>query len=179
MTPQEVRTRAADRKAARAERAESLWSGKPGLMARSFKAKPKIAGESRKAAIKADCVRLLGQLDRLANGNQCRIHGTHPGEVAYHLLPQGKGDAVRLDPKAVVWACAAANSAEQKNRQLYKKLHRYIFGAERMDYLETVSKQTVHYSTAYLLELRTQLRREVGERVLRNSLLKSIGLGGK
>ena len=108
------------------------------------KAKAKVRKDKRKAKaavlwvgdqigrtdLKKKIVTALGHLDRKINGNSCRIHGAPcVGSLAYHLLPQHRGDAFRFIEKNVVWACRRANYGEVMNRSDYADKHEQIFGA--------------------------------------------------
>jgi 5-methylcytosine-specific restriction endonuclease McrA len=118
--------------------------------------------EHDRTAIKEQIVRLLGLLDRRINGNNCRIHGEPcVGEVAYHIVPQKRGDAARFIPENVVWACSRANYGENMNRDLYRHKHVLLFGKVRVELLETISRTKKKFSTAELVELRDQIKADV------------------
>lgn len=110
--------------------------------------------------VKDAIVTELGRRDMLINGTTCRIHGHHRGELAYHLTPQSRGDAARFIPENVVWACAAANDGERWHRTLYREKHIAIFGIERVERIEAISRTHVHFSDADLMEKLRFHRRE-------------------
>lgn len=151
----ELRKEATARKAKRAEKAKVLWRGKPkNQRVRSFRP----IGQSRRGAIKADIVRLLGEIDRELNGNECRIHQGHKGDCAYHLVPQCKGDAARFLSENVVWACSGANDWEHSHRAEAREMHVRRFGLERIKRIEETARGIVHYTTTFLTERRDHLR---------------------
>ena len=111
----------------------------------------KIGDLASKGDMKKKIVRVLGLLDRKTNGNGCRIHpGEHAGTLAYHLIPQQRGDAARFLPENVVWACRGANFGELKNRSLYREKHCAIFGRAAIERIESIAMGTAHFSSADL-----------------------------
>ena len=111
----------------------------------------KIGDLATKGDMKKKIVRALGLLDRKTNGNACRIHGSPcVGNTAYHLCPQGRGDAARFLPENVVWACKAANYGEFRNRSLYREKHCAIFGRASIERIESIATGTAHFSSADL-----------------------------
>lgn len=121
--------------------------------------------------IKKQIVHELGLLDRKINGPYCRLGvacpahvwtGHHPGEVAYHIIPQMRGDAARFIPENVVWACAAANRGEQMNRSLYEDKHVTVFGRDRIERIKAIARTTADFSTAELIEKLADIRRQIG-----------------
>ena len=141
-----IRRKVALRKAKRMEKRKAMSGGRltPG-----------------RSEVKKAIVHLLGLLDAKRNGKVCKIHLNHPGEVAYHLVPQQRGDAARFDPDNVVWACRAANSEEVNNRSLYREKHIRLFGRDRIERLEEIARKTVQFGTQYLLELRDRIKKEL------------------
>lgn len=136
-------------------------------------AKSKALGiwRPKRGDIKEDIVHLLGLLDRKEHGPLCRLGsecprwkriGPHNGEVAYHLIPQKRGDAARFLRKNVVWACRDANEGERHNRDLYREKHVRIFGRDVVESIEVISRTTADFSTADLLEIRRQVREWLG-----------------
>lgn len=130
----------------------------------------RIATLSSRGAIKTAIVRLLGLLDMKKNGKWCRYEsycpafrrtGAHAGDTATHLCPQMRGDAARFMPENVVWGCAAANYGEVMNRSLYRDIHIKLFGKDRIEAIEAVARTTRKYTTADLIELRNNLRKQV------------------
>jgi 5-methylcytosine-specific restriction endonuclease McrA len=115
-----------------------------------------------RTALKEQIVRLLGLLDMKVNGRHCRIHGEPcVGEVAYHLIPQKRGDAARFVPENVVWACSRANFGENMNRDLYRHKHVLIFGKVRIEKLEEISRTQRKYSTVELVALKNKIRADI------------------
>lgn len=157
-----VRKAIADRKAKREEKRASLpWGSKP-------KKKPtKLSQISTRGAIKAQIVHELGLLDRKLHGPYCRLAtecpkfkkvGYHAVEVAYHLIPQMRGDAARFLAKNVVWACSDANQGERLNRSLYDDKHIKVFGAARIAEIKEVAREIADFSDADLLEKLREVR---------------------
>lgn len=137
------------------------------------KAKAKEIGtyQPNRGDLKDRIVRLLGLLDRKINGAICRLGhecpayskiGLHTGEVAYHLIPQKRGDAARFLRENVVWACHAANFGEVNNRDLYREKHITIFGQERIEGIEAISRMTADYSMEDLKEMEKTVKAELG-----------------
>jgi len=132
----------------------------------------KVAGKPVRSIIKTgklkeNIVRLLGLLDRKINGPLCRLgswcpayakFGIHNGTLAYHIVPQQRGDAARFLPENVIWACRAANCGEHYNRSLYEDKHLSAFGQERIDRIKAVARTVAHYSRADLFAMREQLK---------------------
>ncbi len=145
----------AAKKAQREEKRASLPWGR----------RPQVDGTIKKVidrtALKEAIVHLLGLLDAKLNGSECRIHGGHKGEVAYHLIPQKRGDAARFVPENVVWACHDANFGEKNNRDLYRHKHIQIFGKARVERIEAISRGIRKYSNEELLELRDQIKAQI------------------
>lgn len=141
------RAEAKARKAKRAEKRKEL----------------KIGDSTPKGVMKSRIVRILGLLDAKINGKACRIHGAPcAGEVAYHLIPQQRGDAARFIRENVVWACRRANFGERMNRSLYRERHIQIFGRELIERLEEKAKEIVQISRAELREIFDRLKEELG-----------------
>lgn len=121
--------------------------------------------------LKDSIVHMLGLIDRAINGPSCRIHtlqqgfGFHSGQVAYHLIPQQRGDAARFLEENVVWACRDANYGERMNRSLYRQKHIDLFGKERIERIESLARSIKKYSTADLILLK-HLTQERLEKVL-------------
>lgn len=132
--------------------------------AKTKKAKRKVKAKKLghkiedRGKIKTQICRLLGMIDAFMNGKECRIHGSHSGEVAYHLCPQSRGDAARFLPENVIWACKAANYGEFRNRSLYRDKHIAIFGQERIEAIEEIAGNVRQFSYKELVELRDEAR---------------------
>lgn len=114
-----------------------------------------------KKGLKANIVRLLGLLDKKRNGSLCRICQKRMGILAYHLVPQQRGDAARFIEANVVWACGPCNFGEMMNRSLYREKHIIIFGKERIERLEEIARTMRKYELAELLELRREIREKI------------------
>jgi hypothetical protein len=159
---------AADRKARRTEKGMALGLRKP----RPQKTFP-ISRLSTKGAIKEKIVRILGLLDRKYNGPLCRygLHcpaykrlGVHNGDSACHLEPAKRGDAVRLNRKAVVWACHSVNFWEKEHRgTTVDRVHNEAFGIERMTEVRALERMEAHFSESDLRSMLQDLRKELGE----------------
>lgn len=107
-------------------------------------------------------VRLLGLLDRKKNGPFCRIHGSPClGTLAYHLIPQSRGDSTRFLPEAVIWACRGANFGEHHHRSLYRDKHIAIYGKEYIEALEAKAREIVHLKMWELRELHDRIKTQV------------------
>lgn len=121
----------------------------------------------KRSTLKSQIIRLLGLLDRKKHGDECRLgvecptKTPHSGEVAYHVIPAQRGDSTRFVPENVVWACAAANYGECRNRSLYRDKHCRLFGAAMVEALEAQAREKKHYTRTELYELRERLRAEV------------------
>ncbi len=150
------------RKEKREEKRATLpWGSKP-------KKKPtKLNQISTRGAIKKQIVHEYGLLDRKLHGPYCRLGvecprykkiGFHAGEVAYHLIPQMRGDAARFVQSNIVWACSDANHGERLNRSLYDEKHIKVFGAARIAEIKEIAKGTADYSTADLLGILADVR---------------------
>lgn len=140
------RAKAAERKSKRAAKRREL----------------KVGETTKRSDLKVKIVRVLGLLDAKANGTHCRIHGAPcQGEVAYHLIPQQRGDATRFRRDNIVWACRRANYGEFRNRSLYREKHIQIFGRARIESIEEAAKAIVQFSRADLLEMFDNLRSEL------------------
>jgi len=121
-----------------------------------------IRSSVKKGDLKAKIVRLLGLLDRKRNGNACRIHGAPClGTLAYHIVPQQRGDAARFIEENVVWACRRANYGEKMNRSLYRDKHIAIFGKERVERIEAIAKKEAHFSTAELWDIHESVKAKI------------------
>jgi hypothetical protein len=119
-----------------------------------------------KASIKKLIVSNLGILSMIENGKQCAIKKAQNcagiGQVAYHLVPQSRGDATRFLRENVVWACAACNNGERWNRTLYRIHHVEIFGRKRIENLELLSVgPSPHYTMANLKQMLKDVREEI------------------
>jgi hypothetical protein len=161
--------KSAARKVSRAAKRKELWAGKPGFDKRG---KPWSLGKIRKRV-----VRLLGLRDKALNGPLCRLGeycphfyevGPHEGELAYHLVPQNEGEAARLDPPNVVWACRSANEAERRRRAYFAQVHEKIFGKLFMDERWRIASMTIHNAkradlVAMLAELEAAYGTGIGE----------------
>ncbi len=123
------------------------------------KTKP-IKSIIKRGPLIAKTVRLLGLRDRKVNGPFCRIHGEPCfGTLAYHLVPQQRGDATRLLHENVVWACLGANWGEKTNRSLYRQKHVDIFGAELIERLEEIAGgEPVHLTMADIHKIHDDTR---------------------
>lgn len=155
------------RKEKRRAKSVNLWPGKnpKGKRQATLPMKRLI----KRGPIKAEIVHLLGLLDRKNSGPFCRLDvfcptwpaGKHHGEVAYHIVPQQRGDAARFIPENVVWACAAGNFGEKMNRSLFRDKHIGRWGKDLVERLEAIARTTRKYSMADLLELREDLRKKL------------------
>ncbi|MDE2020323.1 MAG: hypothetical protein KGJ13_08315 [Patescibacteria group bacterium] len=120
---------------------------------------------SNRQELKRRIVRNLGLLDAAKNGRDCRIkkakHCLGVGSIAYHIIPQMRGDATRFVRENVVWACVACNRGEQMNRSLYRQYHVDIFGKERVENLESIARGEAHFSIAALQTILENTRAEV------------------
>lgn len=152
---------AAGRKAKRDAKRPSLPWGQRPPADRTAKAKSIGTYRPDRQSIKDNIVTLLGHLDRELHGVLCRIHGGHQGELAYHIVPQQRGDAARFVPENVVWACGQANYGEKWNRSAYRDIHVKIFGRELVERLEAVARTAKKYTTAELLDLRRAVRSQI------------------
>lgn len=111
--------------------------------------------------LKAAIVKLLGLLDKARNGPMCRIHGNHPGQLAYHLIPQQRGDAARFIEENVVWACRKANFGEMMNRSLYDQKHIDLFGEARINRIKAEARKIKKYTMYDLRMLRFAIALEI------------------
>lgn len=105
--------------------------------------------------------------DKRHFGGRCRIgeacHGLGTVEVAYHIVPQQRGDATRYDEDNVVGACRRCNRGEQLNRSKYREVHVRVFGRELVGQLEDKARRVVKLSTAELAELADKYRKKLEE----------------
>ncbi|MDE2098434.1 MAG: hypothetical protein KGL39_14370 [Patescibacteria group bacterium] len=151
--------KAAERKRKRAQKAAILWPKK--------NKKPKrLKFWSSKGKIGEIIVRNLGILDRLYNGDECRIHQGqhHPGSLAYHIIPQAYGNAARFERDNVVWACLGANNWERNFRgHRTRAVHVALFGAPRIERLEKLSDTMRQFTLADLREILTKVRKEIAK----------------
>ncbi len=120
-----------------------------------------------KTSLKKAIVKLLGLLDKKINGPRCRLgaecpdfkkYGPHDGEAACHIISQKRGGAAQLEPLGIYWGCHDANFGEMMNRDLYRQIHIRVFGKERVEWLEAKAREKVHYTVAYLRELRDRIK---------------------
>ena len=164
MTIREQLARAAGRKAKRTAKGLDLGLRKPRKAAKS------IARLSGRKSIKDAIVRLLGLLDMKRNGKWCRYAsycpafrrlGPHAGDTACHVVPQMRGDSSRFFPANVIWGCRAANYGEVMNRSLYRDIHVQLFGREYVERIEELARKTRKYTTAELVDLRNDLRKQI------------------
>lgn len=104
--------------------------------------------------------------DRLRYGDVCRVRKARMcsgrGEVAYHLVPKQRGDAVRWDLENGVLACSACNGGESANRDLYADYHVELFGKELIDGLKARSRTLVKFSRVDLWSIAEGIRTEIG-----------------
>ncbi len=155
-----VRVTLAQFKALKAKAAKR--AGKRHAKRRVIAAARGIRSTIKTGNLKKQLVRMLGLLDRKLRGPFCRIHGEPClGTIAYHLVPQQRGDATRLLPENVVWACQGANYGEFRNRSLYRQKHVDLFGAELIERLEEIAGEFKKYSRAELFELREKLKAQL------------------
>lgn len=153
------------RRAKREEKGLALGLRKP----RPQKVKP-IAQLSTRGALKKDIVRILGLLSMKQHGKFCRYGrlcprfrkvGVHAGDTSCHVVPQMRGDAARFVPENVIWGCRDANDGERLNRSLYRDHHMTLLGKDYVERLEAIARTKKKYSTADLLDLRVQLRKNL------------------
>lgn len=126
---------------------------------------------SSRGAIKVQIVHEYGLLDRKLFGPYCRLGvecpkfkriGFHAGQVAYHLIPQMRGDAARFLQINIVWACSDANQGERLNRSLYREKHIKVFGLDRILKIEEVARGMADFSDADLVEKLQEVRALLG-----------------
>lgn len=91
----------------------------------------------------------------------CRVCGRSPGEVAYHIVPKQRGDAVRWLPENGVLACAACNMGEMLNRSLYRERHKRLFGAGLVEWLEAKAAEGAKFSLPDLVAMRDDLKARI------------------
>jgi len=85
------------------------------------------------------CKSFIKLRDKYRHGPMCRICGKREGNVAYHLIPQQRGDATKFLKENMVLACRGCNYGEYKNRSLYRDKHILIFGKEHIENLERIA----------------------------------------
>lgn len=103
--------------------------------------------------------------DKRINRGLCRICGKRPIEVAYHLVPQQRGDATRYREDNVVGACCGCNYGEVRNRSLYREKHIDLFTRDHIERLEKIAREAVQLSTAQLVELRDHYKARLEGRI--------------
>lgn len=157
-----IRALAADRKASREQKRETLpW-------AKHVKAK---ASGSLSKWWAARCDALWGKAvrarDRKLFGDICRIKKargcTGRNECGYHLISKARGHAIRWKLAAGVAACGPCNDGERLNRVLYAEYHDELFGIEFMKMLKALSYTTNKYDVPGLKALAADLQKVIGE----------------
>lgn len=133
-----LRSKAAARKAKRAEKAATLWKKKPKRKKLpSMRRVKKAAWDALSQYVRAR--------DAAKNGGRCLICSTNPIELAYHIWPASAGSAAKWNPLGIVGGCGPCNYGEVNNRAEYVFKHIEIFGFEAVEKLRLESKQFVQY----------------------------------
>lgn len=152
------REKSSARKSKRAAKALTLW---PAPAAASHKPR-RIATARQRLRARLDTLwsLVIRKRDNRATGGLCRICGTRKIECAYHITPRS-ADATRWDLENGVGACHACNYGEQQNRLAYREKHVVLFGAAKIEYLESASRKIVRFSMADLQEIYDNIAQEL------------------
>lgn len=110
-----------------------------------------------------DVSKIVRARDAKRNGGRCLIgaacRGSGQIEVAYHIVPQVRGDSTRYDLENIVGSCCRCNQGENWHGSLYRAHHLRIFGREWVERLEARANIAVDLSTAELAEMRDKARK--------------------
>lgn len=139
------------RKAKRKAKRKTLYSGKPTLDSRAIL-------RAKLDSLWGFFIRLR---DKMLHGPWCRICTLEYGEVAYHLIPKQRGDAVRWLPENGVLACSSCNYGEMVRRADYRDKHVKLFGKELIEGLEEKARRWAKFSRSDLAAMADDLRRSI------------------
>ena len=91
--------------------------------------------------------------------NFCWACFTGPVEVAAHIVPSNDGAATRYFLPNLYPCCMACNTAERFQRGTWVYRHREIFGADMVDALYEMSRQTFQLKKHWVLEQTERIKK--------------------
>ena len=91
--------------------------------------------------------------------NFCWACFTGPVEVAAHIVPSNDGAATRYFLPNLYPCCMACNTAERFQRGTWVYRHREIFGADMVDALYEMSRQTFQLKKHWVLEQTERMKK--------------------
>lgn len=163
------REKAAIRKAKREEKRATLPWGRPQAQVQKKRGRP--SEHARLEKVLDDLWSYFIKLrDKLLFGGLCRICGSQPIQVAYHIISRGHG-AIRVDLENGCGACCGCNWWELKTRQQrpaqVRERHIKIFGLELIERLEAKKNQSGKMSVGDLREKIEWFKNQIKELIKR------------